>query len=140
MSKAIWLWCLLGVGVVVIGAVILFNARAKPAPQKVATGQKPKQPVKLNDHFTLSEADVKTLGEKGQVTVELKGLVSSQESSKVTIYVSQVPRTTGYIQLDEYGFSNLLKGQEIPIDFTSAWDKARTIYLRKEVTNEQVRV
>ncbi|MGT2894111.1 hypothetical protein ACVR0A_06735 [Streptococcus downei] len=140
MSKAIWLWCLLGVGVVVIGAVILFNARAKPAPQKVATGPKPKQPVKLNDHFTLSEADVKTLGEKGQVTVKLKGLVSSQESSKVTIYVSQVPRTNGYIQLDEYGFSNLLKGQEIPIDFTSAWDKARTIYLRKEVTNEPVRV
>lgn len=139
MSKAIWLWCLLGVGVVVIGAVILFNARAKPAPSKT-TSQKPKEAVKLNDHFTLSEADVKTLGEKGQVAVELKGLVSSQESSKVTIYVSQVPRTNGYIQLDEYGFSNLLKGQEIPIDFTSAWDKARTIYLRKEVTNEPVRV
>ncbi|MFC2401534.1 hypothetical protein [Streptococcus sobrinus] len=140
MSKAIWLWCLLGVGVVVIGAVILFSARAKPAPQKVATGQKPKQPVKLNDHFTLSEAEIKALKDKSQVTVELKGLVSSQESSKVTIYVSQVPRTNGYIQLDEYGFSNLLKGQEILIDFTSAWDKARTIYLREEVTNEPVRV
>lgn len=88
----------------------------------------------VKDIFSLTDSQLQTLKEKGQVSTKFVGLVPWQRVTDVTIstLVSSDSSKNAFIYFDGSLLSALEKGDKVPVVFTDGRSgKSRVLYLKK---------